>query len=113
MPGVRQAKFTAELFHGSGSATPRLGEVDFLIDGRLILEFDGAAFHMDRKSFRRDLRRNNAGVVRSYATLRFTYEDVFGNPTGMMRDIREALRRRPRGIPGTAAGTGHQPRSPF
>ena len=88
-----------------------IGEVDFLIDGWLILEFDGAAFHMDRKSFRRDLRRNNAGVVRSYATLRFTYEDVFSNPTGMMRDIREALQRRPRGIPG-ATGTGHRPRSP-
>jgi very-short-patch-repair endonuclease len=75
-----------------------IGEVDFLVDGWLIIEFDGAAFHMDRKSFRRDLRRNNAGVVRSYATLRFVYEDVFGNEAGMLRDILQASQRRPRGV---------------
>ena len=41
---------------------PGIGRVDFLIEGFLIVEVDGFAFHSSRESLRRDLGRNNAST---------------------------------------------------
>ena len=47
-----------------------IGRVDFLIEGFLIVEVDGFAFHSSREAMRRDLGRNNASTLAGFAVLR-------------------------------------------
>lgn len=55
-----------------------VGRVDFVVDGWLVVEIDGFAYHSERRQFREDRRRANALVARGYVLLRFSYEDVVG-----------------------------------
>lgn len=73
-----------------------IGYVDFLINGCLIVEIDGAAFHMDEKQFKKDLRRNNIGAAMGYRVLRYAYEDVVHRPEHMLAQIRQTLATPPR-----------------
>lgn len=68
-----------------------VGYVDLLIEGRLIVELDGAAFHSDRSSYRRDRSRWNNLTIRGYPVLRFTYEDVMYFPGLMLEQVRSVL----------------------
>lgn len=49
---------------------PGIGRVDFLLEGFLIVEVDGFAFHSSRGDMRRDLNRNNASTLGGFAALR-------------------------------------------
>lgn len=59
---------------------PGVGPVDILLDGWLILEGDGFAFHSHREHYRRDRRRWNGSTEQRFVTLRFTWEDGFLRP---------------------------------
>ncbi|MFC3300251.1 DUF559 domain-containing protein [Arthrobacter agilis] len=72
-----------------------VGRVDFLVEGFLIVEIDGAAFHSDRQALRRDRRRNNMTVIGGYLVLRFCYEDVMFQPDDVLAMVLTALGRRP------------------
>lgn len=49
---------------------PGIGRVDFLLDGFLIVEIDGFAFHSKRGDMLRDRARNNFSAVSGYTVLR-------------------------------------------
>jgi hypothetical protein len=66
---------------GFGAVAPQVwidgvGRVDLVLDGWLVLEADGFAYHSDRESYREDRRRTNALAALGYTVLRFSYEDV-------------------------------------
>lgn len=75
----------------SQAAFTGVGHVDLLIEDRLIVELDGAAFHSDRSSYRRDRSRWNNLTIRGYPVLRFTYEDVMYFPGLMLEQVLSVL----------------------
>jgi very-short-patch-repair endonuclease len=55
-------------------------------------EVDGWRFHRDKVSFQRDRTRQNAVVVAlGWCPLRFTFDDIDGDPTGTADQTRAAL----------------------
>lgn len=79
---------------------PGIGRVDFLLEGFLIVEVDGFAFHSNRESLRRDLGRNNASTLQGFAVLRYMPEHIWFEPERVLAEIRAVLGRGPR--PGAA-----------
>lgn len=75
---------------------PGIGRVDFLIEGFLILEVDGFAFHSSREAMRRDLGRNNASTLRGFAVLHYMPEHIWFEPERVLAEIREVLGTHPR-----------------
>ena len=73
---------------------PGIGRVDFLIDGFLIVEVDGFAFHSSREALRRDLGRNNASTLGGFAVLRYMPEHIWFEPERVLAEIRAVLGRR-------------------
>ncbi|MCQ1953119.1 endonuclease domain-containing protein [Arthrobacter sp. zg-Y238] len=61
-------------------ALPGIGRVDLLVDGWLIIEIDGFAFHSSREHYRADRRRWNASAAGGWITLRITAELVLHRP---------------------------------
>ena len=70
-----------------------LGRVDMIVEGCLIVELDGFDFHWDRASFRKDRKRNNAGVLSGYPTLRYVFEDLVFTPEKVVAEVKAAVRR--------------------
>lgn len=69
-----------------------VGRADFLwLEHKVIVEFDGD-HHRDRKTFVKDLRRQNGLVAAGWTILRFSSADVLGRPEYVIRLIRAALR---------------------
>lgn len=54
----------------------RVGRIDLLVAGRLIVELDGRQWHDDPEAFERDRRRDAAAWADRYPTIRFTYRQV-------------------------------------
>ncbi|MEQ4518705.1 type IV toxin-antitoxin system AbiEi family antitoxin domain-containing protein [Pseudarthrobacter sp. B907] len=75
---------------------PGVGEVDFLVEGCLIVETDGEA-HLEPRQVKKDRRRNNASVVGGYLVLRFSYDDVVYHPERMLAQVFAVLEVRRRG----------------
>ena len=75
---------------------PGIGRVDFLLEGFLIVEVDGFAFHSNRKALRRDLQRNNAAALSGFASLRYMPEDIWFEPERVLAEIRAVLSEGPR-----------------
>ncbi|WP_346959925.1 DUF559 domain-containing protein [uncultured Arthrobacter sp.] len=75
---------------------PGIGRVDFLLDGFLIVEVDGFAFHSNRDALRRDLGRNNASTLNGFAVLRYMPEHIWFEPERVLAEIRAVLARGPR-----------------
>jgi very-short-patch-repair endonuclease len=73
-----------------------VGWVDFLIEGRIVVEIDGLEFHLSPKQFAKDRQRDNAAAGHGLRTLRFTYDDVIRRPEHMIVAIRAALGAVPR-----------------
>jgi very-short-patch-repair endonuclease len=71
-----------------------IGRVDFLLEGFLIVEVDGFAFHSSRGDLRRDLERNNASAVLGFASLRYMPEQIWFEPERVLAEIRAVLGRR-------------------
>lgn len=57
---------------------------------RVLVEFDGDV-HRERKPFVEDRRRQNRVVMAGWTVLRFTSADVYGDPVGVLAQIRRAL----------------------
>ena len=71
---------------------PGLGRPDFVdVARRLVLEADSFAWHGKRSSLAADARRYNAMVCAGWMVLRFSYEDVMGDPAGVRRVLAEAV----------------------
>lgn len=87
------------LFREAGIATETqvwldgIGRVDFLLEGFLIVELDGIAFHMESRQFKKDRRRDNSAIVRGLPVLRFFYDDVVHAPEAMLAQVRDVLAR--------------------
>ncbi|AOT03576.1 hypothetical protein ASPU41_09760 [Arthrobacter sp. U41] len=77
---------------------PGIGRVDFLIEGYLIVEVDGFAYHSSREALRRDLGRNNASTLSGFAVLRYMPEHIWFEPERVVAEIRAVLGR-PRPAP--------------
>lgn len=55
---------------------PGIGEVDLLVEGRLVVELDGKEWHDPGDAFERDRRRDLVAASTRYRTLRFTWRQV-------------------------------------
>jgi len=70
---------------------PGIGRVDFLLNGFLIVEIDGFAFHSKRGDMLRDRDRNNSSTVKGYAVLRYMPEHIWFNQQQVLAEIQAAL----------------------
>lgn len=61
---------------------------------KLAVEFDGARFHNDDLSRRRDLDRDGLLAEAGYTVIRFTWEDITRRPEWCRRRVRAALASR-------------------
>lgn len=66
---------------------PGVGRVDFLLEGVLIVEVDGDAYHSTRKERNRDRRRNNVATIQGYRSLRFGYEEIMFDREGVLAQV--------------------------
>ena len=87
------------LFRDAGIATETqvwidgIGRVDFLLEGFLIVEIDGLAFHLEPRQFKKDRRRDNMATRQGLPVLRFFYDDVVYAPETVLAQVREVLAR--------------------
>lgn len=75
---------------------PGVGEVDFLIEGILVVETDGES-HLQPRQVKKDRGRNNATMVAGYLFLRFGYDFVVHHPERMMAQVLAVLEQWRRG----------------
>jgi very-short-patch-repair endonuclease len=84
------------------NAPIHLGRQTYVADAlwtelRLIVEIDGAAWHLNARSWDRDLRRQNALQAAGFVVLRFPYSRLAQDPAGVIQDIRWAMHEPPVG----------------
>ncbi|MGP6170825.1 DUF559 domain-containing protein [Microbacterium sp. A196] len=72
---------------------PGVGRVDFVIEGRVILEADGAEHHDVPRQRHRDLQRDAAASALGYESLHFDYAMIIHDWPRVMSAIRAALDR--------------------
>jgi very-short-patch-repair endonuclease len=68
-----------------------VGWVDLVVDGWLVVEFDGFSTH--RAGFREDRRRDAELTRRGFVVLRFTYPDVLHRANWLVQVVRDTLVR--------------------
>ncbi len=71
---------------------PGVGRVDFLIEGWLIIEIDGYAFHSARTEYRKDRQRWNCSTAGGRVTLRVTAEIILHSPASFIELVRRTYR---------------------
>jgi very-short-patch-repair endonuclease len=86
---LRRAGYRAE----PGVRISGVGFVDLLVEGRVVVELDGFAYHHDRHAYREDRRRDRELAAQGYIVLRFTWEDVVGDPARVVESVGACLRR--------------------
>ncbi len=69
-----------------------VGEVDFLLEGYLVVEIDGAT-HFELRSIKKDRRRDNMTIIGGYLVLRYFYDDVVYHPERMVAEVAAVLKR--------------------
>lgn len=72
-----------------GLEIPTVGEVDMLVNGVLIAEIDGFAYHRDREPYRKDRRRDVAALDLTLLTHRYAWED--SDPLAVLARTRSRL----------------------
>lgn len=72
-----------------GAQVVEVGEVDLLVEGWIIVEIDGFAYHSGRKEYRADRRRDRRAVKLGFTVLRYAFEDA--DPTVIAEDVRDLL----------------------
>lgn len=71
---------------------PGVGRVDMLVEGLVVVEVDGFAYHSGRQEFREDRRRDRVALVRhGLAVLRFAFEDAVYDTERLVETVRAAL----------------------
>jgi very-short-patch-repair endonuclease len=68
-----------------------VGRVDLVIDGWLVIEADGSAWHDGHEAIELDRERNAALVLRGYRWHRFGYSQVMDDLPGCVAVIRALL----------------------
>ena len=69
-----------------------VGRVDLLVDGLVVVEIDGFAYHSGRAEFRNDRRRDRAiAVEHGLLELRFAFEDAVHDVPGLVETVRRAV----------------------
>ncbi len=68
-----------------------VGRVDLLVEGRVVVEIDGLAYHGDARQFAADRRRDAELVGQGYLVLRFTWADAVRRPEYVLDRVRAAL----------------------
>ena len=70
----------------------QIGFADVLFPrARVVIEFDGRAWHVSDRSFQDDRTKQNRLVTEGYVVLRFTWEDLVHRPGEVLRQVRLAL----------------------
>ena len=64
-----------------------IGCVDLLVEGVVVVETDGYAYHSDRNQFERDRLRDRDLTLAGFIPLRFTYHDVVSRTSEMVVDV--------------------------
>ncbi|WP_413318653.1 DUF559 domain-containing protein [Agrococcus sp. 1P02AA] len=85
----------AGLEHRQQVAIPRVGEVDFVVGGCVIVEVDGRATH--EQAFERDRVRDAEALLQGYITVRVSATWLAGNPDRFVELVSAALALHPRG----------------
>lgn len=69
-----------------------VGRVDLLVEGLVVVEVDGFAFHSDRAAFAEDRRRDRAIQALGLPVLRFTYHDVVFDRPRVVQEVAALVR---------------------
>lgn len=72
---------------------PAVGRVDFLVEGLVIVEIDGRAYHSDPVQFAEDRRRDRQALLLGYPTLRFTANEILRSTRELTATVRNAVHR--------------------
>lgn len=86
---IRLALRRAGLRVAAGVRIPGVGEVDLLVEGRIVVELDGFAYHGDRTAYRGDRRRDRALLRLGLVPIRFAWEDC--TPEIVVEAVRDVL----------------------
>ena len=70
-----------------------VGWVDLLVEGRVVVEIDGFAYHSDVTQFAKDRRRDVALTGMGYLVLRFTWVDVVRDPERIVSVVTQVVSR--------------------
>ena len=70
---------------------PKVGRVDFVVAGRLIIECDSEAHHSDWEAQKRDRARDVAAARQGYVTVRFVAADIMFRPDEVRLALRDIL----------------------
>ncbi|NCT92335.1 type IV toxin-antitoxin system AbiEi family antitoxin domain-containing protein [Cellulomonas sp. APG4] len=70
-----------------------VGFVDMLVDGVVVVEVDGYAYHSGRREFGEDRRRDRTAQLQGLPVLRFTYADAVHTTASAVDEVLEAVRR--------------------
>lgn len=81
------------LAHRTQAYIPGVGRVDLLIGDRLVVELDGAGFHIDRADFAEDRRRSFELIMRGYLVVRLTYDMVMRDWERVRADLLTIIAR--------------------
>ncbi|MBO3100570.1 endonuclease domain-containing protein [Cellulomonas fengjieae] len=74
-----------------GVVIPMVGEVDLVVEGRVVVELDGLAYHSGRREFTEDRRRDRELAIQGFVVLRFTAQDVLADIARVVATVRAAL----------------------
>lgn len=88
---ARLALVCAGLRVAAGVKIPGVGWVDLLVEGRIVVELDGFAYHSGRAEYREDRRRDRELARQGYVVLRFTFEDIMRDPGIVVRAVLAVL----------------------
>jgi len=73
-----------------------VGHVDMVVEGRVVVEVDGYAYHSSREQFREDRRRDREITLRhGMSRLRFAYEEVVYGTSELVESVRRAVHSAP------------------
>lgn len=90
---ARLALEDAGLEVAAGVEIDGVGEVDLVVEGRIVVECDGFAYHSGRREYREDRRRDRALVQLGYLVLRFTWEEITDDPRVVVAPVLRLLGR--------------------
>ena len=86
---VRLALRRAGLAARAGVVLPGVGEVDLFVEGLLIVELDGFAYHSGRGEYKADRRRDRNALHMGIPSMRFAFED--SDPVYVLTEVRDQI----------------------
>lgn len=87
---LRRAGFSVE----ANCFIEGVGYVDLLVEGKVVVECDGYAYHADLRAFAGDRRRDRALQVDGWVVLRFPAGEVLRDPAAVVACVRAVLESR-------------------